>query len=58
MKVIILYDNFQSEKKEYSYYSKYNRINAKGIKEEAKQKLIQTFGNRAKNYEIIEIYRD
>lgn len=58
MKVRILYDNLQTEIREEYYYSKYSRINAKGIKEEAKNKLIERFGKHAKNYDIIKLYRE
>lgn len=58
MLVIIVYDNLQGELKETKYYSKYKRINAKGIKEEAKQELIKNFGNYAKNYKISSLYRE
>ena len=58
MIVTIIYDNFQTGLEELKYYSKYKRINASGIYEEAKQKLIDTYGSHAKNYKIYELLRD
>lgn len=58
MQVTIVYDNFQSELKEMKYFSKYNRINAKGITDEARQILVNTFGSHARNYEIVDLFRD
>ena len=58
MKVTVFYDNGNCYNNDFSYFSKFSRINAKGIKDEAKQKLINRFGCRAKNYEITGIYRD
>lgn len=58
MEVLIVFDNLQGELKELTYYSEFNRINAKGIKEEAKQKLLNTYGYNAKNYEIKKLYRN
>ena len=42
---------------ELEYYSKYNRINAKGIKEEAAHELFKNFGTISKYVEITGIYR-
>lgn len=56
MKVSVYYDNGVNFG-EFEYFSKYNRINANGIKEEARNKMINKFGTHAKNYEIISISR-
>lgn len=57
MKVLICFDNGDSYYNEVEYFSKYSRINAKGIKEEAQQTLIDKYGQHAKNYEITALYR-
>lgn len=43
MKVTVIYDNLQTQSSEFTYFSEFNRINAKGIKEEAKSKLIRAY---------------
>ena len=58
MQVTIMYDNLQSGLQELKYFSKYNRINARGLHDEARNVLINNFGQKAKNYEIIDIFRD
>lgn len=58
MKVTVVYDNFQTGSREFTYFSTFDRINAKGIKEEAKNKLISKFGSHARNYEILNLYRE
>ena len=58
MKVTIMYDNFYGEVKELQYFSKYNRINARGLYDEAKEILIKTYGQHAKNYKILDLFRD
>lgn len=58
MKVLIVFDNLQGTSQEMTYFSKFGRINAKGIKEEAKNELIKRFGKHAKDYEIINLYRE
>lgn len=42
---------------EFEYYSNYNRINAKGIKEEIENELYKRYSSRAKYYEIINFIR-
>lgn len=37
---------------EFDYFSKYNRINAKGIMDEARKEMIQRYGKNAYNYNI------
>ena len=56
MKVLIM-GFINDDKIELEYYSKYNRINAKGIKEEAEHELFKHFGTISKYVEIIGIYR-
>ncbi|MCI8654508.1 MAG: hypothetical protein HFJ48_01340 [Clostridia bacterium] len=57
MKVIVFFDNKVRYDNEFEYYSKYSRINAVGIFQEAKEKMIEKFGKHAENYEIIDISR-
>lgn len=56
MKVRVYYDD-RIDFGEKEYHSNYFRINAKGIKEEAKQELIKHFGYKASNYKIIDLIR-
>lgn len=57
MKVRIYYDN-GIDYGELEYFSRYNRINAKGIKGEAKQELVNRLGYQvASNYKIIDLTR-
>lgn len=58
MKVTIIFQNLEGERQELYYFSNYDRINAKGIKEEAKRVLVNKLGNHARNYEIINLYRE
>lgn len=58
MKVLIVYDNGINASQELEYFSEYNRINAKGIKEEARQTLINKLGRIAKSYTVKAIYRN
>ena len=56
MKVRVCYDNGH-DYGEFEYFSKYNRINAKGIKEEVKSAMRQRYGKRAYNYIVTDFYR-
>jgi len=56
MEVRVYYDN-GCDYCEFEYFSKYNRINAKGIKEEIKKELYQRYGSSARYYEIIDFIR-
>ncbi len=56
MKVKVYYDNGTSYG-EFEYYSEYDRINAKGIKEEAENKMVNRYGKHARYYEIVKISR-
>ena len=58
MEVLVVYDNFQSNYKEFRYISKHNRINARGIKDEARGELVKKFGARAYEYEIKQLYKE
>ena len=58
MEVTIMYDNLQSGLQELKYFSKYERINARGLHEEARNVLIKNYGQKAKNYEILDIFRE
>lgn len=58
MKVTIMYDNLQTGVRELQYFSKYNRINARGLYDEAKEILIKTYGQHAKSYKILDLFRD
>ena len=57
MKVLINYDNGVSYFGELEYFSKYNRINARGIKEEARRVLLNKLGNSARYYKILDLLR-
>lgn len=56
MKVRVIYDTGCGYGK-FEYYSKYNRINAKGIKDEIKYVMGQKYGMRAYHYTISQFYR-
>lgn len=56
MKVLVVWDNGH-DTGEFEYFSNYSRINAKGIKEEAKLQMIQRYGYNTRNREIKNIYR-
>lgn len=56
MKVRVEY-YINDDRNEIEYCSSYNRINAKGIKEEVKNMLYRQLGSHAKYAEIIDIYR-
>lgn len=56
MKVCVVWDNGH-DTGEFEYFSNYSRINAKGIKEEAKSQMIQRYGYNTRNREIKNIYR-
>ena len=56
MKVRVFYDNGH-DYGEFEYFSKYNRINAKGIKDEMKSEMRQRYGKSAYNYNITDFYR-
>lgn len=48
MQVTIMYDNLQSGLQELTYFSKYNRINARGLYDEARNVLIRKFRTKSK----------
>lgn len=54
MIVRVFYDN-GSDIAEFEYYSKYERINAKGINEEIEKQMKKLFGKRA-NYYVVKSY--
>lgn len=56
MQVRVFYDNGH-DYGEFEYFSKYDRINAKGIKEEIESVMIRKFGKIAYYYNIIQFYR-
>lgn len=56
MKVLVVWDDGH-DFGEFEYFSNYSRINAKGIKEEAKLQMIQRYGYNTRNREIKNIYR-
>lgn len=56
MRVRVIYDTGH-DYGEFEYFSKYNRINAKGIKEEIKSQMIRKYGRNAYNYDISQFYR-
>ena len=56
MRIRVFYDNGHDDG-EFEYFSKYNRINAQGIKQEMKYQMILKFGSNAKYYTITDYYR-
>lgn len=58
MKVTIIFQNLEGERQYLSYFSNFDRINAKGIREEARRVLVNKIGNHARNYEILNLYRE
>ena len=57
MKVLICYDTGH-DYGSFTYFSQYDRINAKGVKEEAQKELIKRKGSGARDYKITGIYRE
>lgn len=54
----VLVEGFiNDDRMEVEYFSKYNRINAKGIKDEVKHELSKRLGSIAKYAEVTGIYR-
>lgn len=51
MLVRVFYENGEDVRK-FEYYSKYERINAKGIEEEIKSRMARVFGKKASYYVI------
>lgn len=56
MRVRVIYDDGH-DYGEFEYFSKYDRINAKGIKEEIKDEMRKKYGKRAKYQKIKQFYR-
>lgn len=57
MKVRVFYDNGH-DNGEFEYFSKFNRINARGIKEEIHHEMLQRYGiSRAKYMKVTNFYR-
>ena len=56
MLVIVIWDNGYNEGS-FEYYSQYDRINAKGIKEEARHEMCKKYRNMSKTMKIVDIYR-
>lgn len=56
MRVRVIYDTGH-DYGEFEYFSKYNRINAKGIKEEIKSQMIRKYGRSGSYYTISQFYR-
>lgn len=52
----VCYDNGH-EFGEFEYFSNFNRINAKGIKEEIKTEMFKKYGSQSKYIDIINIIR-
>ena len=51
MKVLVLWDDGH-DRGEFEYFSKYNRINAKSIKEEAYYEMAKRYGYYTRNRKI------
>ena len=57
MKLRVFYDNGH-DNGEFEYFSKFNRINARGIKEEIHHEMLQRYGiSRVKQMKVINFYR-
>lgn len=56
MRVRVIYDDGH-DYGEFEYFSKYDRINAKGIKDEIKNTMRKKYGKSAYNYKIEQFYR-
>lgn len=56
MRVRVIYDN-GCDYGEFEYFSKYDRINAKGIKDEIKSVMRREYGKQAYHYIITDFYR-
>ena len=57
MLVMVIWDNGCNEGS-FEYYSQYDRINAKGIKEEARHEMWKKYRNMSKTMEIVDIYKE
>jgi hypothetical protein len=53
MKVRVCYDNGH-DYEEFEYFSKYDRINARGIKDEILSEMFSKYGRK---YKIVDFYR-
>ena len=57
MKVRVFYDDGH-DNGEFEYFSKFNRINARGIKEEIHNEILQRYGiSRSKYIKVTNFYR-
>ena len=57
MKVRVFYDDGH-DNGEFEYFSKFNRINSRGIKEEIHHEMLQRYGiSRVKYMKVINFYR-
>lgn len=56
MQIRVILDNGH-DYSEFEYYSDFNRINAKGIKDEIRKKIREKFGKSALRYTITDFYR-
>ena len=54
---MVIWDNGCNEGS-FEYYSQYDRINAKGIKEEARHEMWKKYRNMSKTMEIVDIYKE
>ena len=57
MKVRVFYDD-EHDNGEFEYFSRFNRINASGIKEEIHHEMLKRYGiSRVKYMKVINFYR-
>ena len=57
MKVLVIYDDGH-DYGEFEYFSQFNRINAKGIKDEIRDQIAQRYGySRSRYIEVNDWYR-
>ena len=57
MKVLVIYDNRNGNQGEFEYISKFDRINAKGIRAEARKEMFKKYGNEARHMSVEYLYR-
>ncbi len=56
MRVRVFYDSGH-DFGQFEYFSKYNRINAKGIKSEIKSEMRKKYGKSSYHYKIVQFHR-
>ena len=57
MKVLVIYINRSGDQGDFEYISKFDRINAKGIRDEARKEMFKKYGNEARHMYVEYLYR-